>query len=190
MKIAQMLIAALLLTACISNSTPYTEGSATSNTDVETGRKSKEQPQQYSMVSPLNVEWAGLCRRVVNEVGQKINKSPYKSLQSSYLFQENKVVFYVRSFSDKNCGRIFAGGSSTFQCDKNPFVLKANCLKVGEDTLEGNKWSKTAMVDHAGFSSKFTMEFQANLINEKSVKLQSRNVTDSADAQIEELTRP
>jgi len=133
-------------------------------------------------------EWKGDCRKVVNEAGEEIKKQPYVRLQSSYSYQGDLLVWWVKSFTDKQCKKIYDGNKYASKCEFTPKDEFAKCKQVSwKSTKDGKTWESEPMVDHAGYPNVSETKVKVKLL--KKGKVQLSTIGESEEEEREVLTR-
>lgn len=186
----------MFISACASH--PQKNHTESSSTDVKIQlpeqMNAANSPQAKDVEktdpsNPLTQEWKAECRKNVNETGQEV-KYRYKRLQSSYIFNGNDVVWFVKTYTDTQCNNFYNGYKYTFKCDSDPTKTTAKCAQNSISEWKNNKWNPQKMVDHAGFKNELIMEYKLNTNqkdNRKAV-LNSRSVSDDGELERQNLS--
>jgi len=137
--------------------------------------------------APVVKEWKGACRKFVNEGGKEIKSSPFKRLQSSYIFDGKQAVWFVKSYSDTKCQTLYGGHKYTFKCEADPSLQPSRCSQETIESWENGQWKLGKMVDYAGYPNQSVIQYFMKVNGNKGV-LKSRSISDDGDEETQSLS--
>jgi hypothetical protein len=194
MQIKFLLILLLLVSGCASKPTNNSDilSQTVSTTDHTISENSNDTNKTVSKKSilPTEDEWKGVCRKNVNEVGKAVSNTAGKNyLQSSYLFENKKIIWSVKSFSDSKCQNTVDAYRLFFKCDADPLKAMSVCRQYSLESLQSRIWKSKPMKDYAGYPNELTMNYQLILLKDNHAKLKSRNISDDGEFENQSLVK-
>lgn len=180
------LFAALILAGCAGSDLKKDSSTNSEIPALDTSLRRTTDPAV--ILAPATKELKGICRKNVNESGSPLKKSAIKRLQNSYVFEGDRVTWFVKHYKDTACKKPRGGSRLEFQCDKDPFNQKATCKQISEASYTKGTWQNTKMVDHAGSANVLTMSYHLKTGQDNSATLYSTSISDEGEEEKEVLS--